>query len=72
VRAEAVHLIDLNFGEKIMDNLRKWLKPRLMILARSNPEEIVLVTCKGDNTKGDHTTGHNYCISGRCDGARQS
>jgi hypothetical protein len=31
-----------------MDNLKKkWQKPELIVIARSNPEEMVLAWCKG-------------------------
>lgn len=46
-----------------MEIKKKWSKPKLVILARANPEEMVLALCKGGAQKQPHTTGQNYCIS---------
>ena len=33
-----------------MEKKKVWSKPKLIVLARSNPEETVLRACKGDGT----------------------
>ncbi len=55
---------------------KKWSKPKLVVLARSSPEEMVLLTCKGNGSKQPHQTGQTYCLydprRGTCDGNRLS
>jgi hypothetical protein len=49
-----------------MDKKKKWSKPKLMVLARSNPEEMVLAGCKGNGAQNARH-GNKFCEQGRCD-----
>ena len=51
---------------------RRWSKPELVVIARSQPEEAVLTACKGDGAitnaggkNGDcfSQTGHAPCVN---------
>ena len=48
-----------------MEKSRIWQKPKLVILARSTPEESVLTTCKSSKAgTGPHNSnGACYCMS---------
>lgn len=35
---------------KLKTSKAKWMRPELLVLTRSNPEEMVLAVCKGDLT----------------------
>ena len=35
-----------------MTRSREWIRPELVALVRSQPEERVLITCKGGDTEG--------------------
>ena len=44
---------------------KAWQKPELIVLARSNPEEAVLTTCKGNSIVSAAGTHNRKCIQGR-------
>ena len=50
-----------------MDRKKMWSKPKLVVFARSNPEETVLKACKGDGSnkpRTDPKTGHKCVATG--------
>ena len=61
-----------------MENKKpKWGKPRLIVLARGEPGEIVLNVCKGYINQGTPSTGFGSCESshqgcGPCDSQPES
>ena len=42
-----------------------WQKPELIVLARCNPEEAVLTSCKGDSLVSSTGTTNRTCARGR-------
>ncbi len=44
-----------------MEKQRIWQEPKLIVLARSTPEESVLATCKSAAGSGATGTHHNNC-----------
>ncbi len=49
-----------------MDEKKKWSKPKLIVLARSNPEEMVLGGCKYTGYTNARK-GNQYCVPTHCD-----
>ncbi len=50
-----------------MSNKKKWSKPKLIVLARTNPEEMVLEACKSDTTANLKIVGKNQkCQNTSC------
>lgn len=41
---------------------KTWVKPELIVLARTQPEEAVLLTCKYAMLSGDSETGYWSCM----------
>jgi hypothetical protein len=48
-----------------MDKKKKWTKPKLVVLARSNPEEMVLIPCKG-NGQANIVHANKPCHQTQC------
>jgi hypothetical protein len=50
-----------------VEERKEWIAPVLIILLRSNSQEVVLDSCKGDtlSTRGPYST-HSFCFEG-CD-----
>ena len=47
---------------------KEWKTPELIVIARSNPEEAVLTTCKGDRTTvAPGTDARGNCVNRRVD-----
>jgi hypothetical protein len=40
---------------------KAWVKPELIVLVRSNPEEWVLLSCKGNNMNSSSSAGRSWC-----------
>lgn len=55
---------------------KKWDKPELTVLVRSNAEEAVLTACKGNGAGGPLTTVHDCRVAtagcGGCHGAEDA
>jgi hypothetical protein len=45
----------------MIEHKKEWLKPELIVLLRSKPEEAVLDTCKGGAFLGSQGNTHNHC-----------
>jgi hypothetical protein len=45
--------------------IKTWIKPALIVLVRSNPEEAVLTACKQYNNslRNGSTSTHNWCAT---------
>jgi len=41
---------------------KKWERPKLIVLVRSRPEEVVLSYCKGMGGSADPSSGHGPCV----------
>jgi hypothetical protein len=40
---------------------KTWVKPELIVLVRSRPEEAVLLACKGNALRTSNTAGRGWC-----------
>ncbi len=50
-----------------MSNKKRWSKPKLIVLARANPEEMVLEACKSDTVTNLKTVAHQMkCQNTSC------
>ena len=45
---------------------RRWSKPELVVIARSQPEEAVLTACKNTGVIGAGSHGSNDCTKDSC------
>jgi len=42
--------------------MKKWEKPRLIVLVRSNPQESLIAACKHETVSADPSGAYGYCI----------
>lgn len=41
---------------------KKWNEPKLIVIVRGHPEEVLLLGCKDSTHAGDPSTGHAFCM----------